>query len=66
VNPLFALLDAEFAHSLAVKAAAHGFVPREKRPDPPVLGLEVWGRKFATQLALPLALIKMLRQLKVS
>jgi len=30
VNPLFALLDAEFAHSLAVKAAAHGFV-QEKR-----------------------------------
>ncbi|CAD6259079.1 unnamed protein product [Miscanthus lutarioriparius] len=52
VNPLFALLDAEFAHSLAVKAAAHGFVPREKRPDPPVLGLEVWGRKFANPIGL--------------
>ncbi|XP_062186090.1 dihydroorotate dehydrogenase (quinone), mitochondrial-like isoform X1 [Phragmites australis] len=52
VNPLFALLDAEFAHSLAVKAAAHGFVPREKRPDPPVLGLEVWGRKFANPVGL--------------
>ncbi|KAG2569758.1 dihydroorotate dehydrogenase (quinone), mitochondrial-like [Panicum virgatum] len=52
VNPLFAMLDAEFAHSLAVKAAAHGFVPREKRPDPPVLGLEVWGRKFANPIGL--------------
>ncbi|CAD6261768.1 unnamed protein product [Miscanthus lutarioriparius] len=52
VNPLFALLDAEFAHSLAVKAASHGFVPREKRPDPPVLGLEVWGRKFANPIGL--------------
>ncbi|CAO2044222.1 unnamed protein product [Urochloa humidicola] len=52
VNPLFALLDAELAHRLAVKAAAHGFVPREKRPDPPVLGLEVWGRKFANPIGL--------------
>ncbi|PUZ49497.1 hypothetical protein GQ55_7G331000 [Panicum hallii var. hallii] len=46
------MLDAEFAHSLAVKAAAHGFVPREKRPDPPVLGLDVWGRKFANPIGL--------------
>nr|CAB3488677.1 unnamed protein product [Digitaria exilis] len=52
VNPLFALLDAEVAHRLAVKAAAHGFVPREKRPDPAVLGLEVWGRKFANPIGL--------------
>uniref|UniRef100_A0ACD5Z3G2 Uncharacterized protein n=1 Tax=Avena sativa TaxID=4498 RepID=A0ACD5Z3G2_AVESA len=52
VNPLFALLDAEFAHRLAVSAAAHGFVPREKRPDPPVLGLEVWGRNFTNPIGL--------------
>ncbi|KAG8043921.1 hypothetical protein GUJ93_ZPchr0458g22424 [Zizania palustris] len=51
-NPLFALLDAEFAHRLAVTAAAHGFVPREKRPDPSVLGLEVWGRKFTNPIGL--------------
>ncbi|XP_051220058.1 dihydroorotate dehydrogenase (quinone), mitochondrial [Lolium perenne] len=52
VNPLFALLDAEFAHRLAVTAAAHGFVPKEKRPDPPVLGLEVWGRNFTNPIGL--------------
>ncbi|KAE8778330.1 Dihydroorotate dehydrogenase (quinone), mitochondrial [Hordeum vulgare] len=52
VNPLFALLDAEFAHRLAVSAAAHGFVPREKRPDPPVLGIEVWGRNFTNPIGL--------------
>jgi dihydroorotate dehydrogenase len=52
VNPLFALLDPEYAHRLAVKTAAHGFLPREKRPDPPVLSLEVWGRKFANPIGL--------------
>lgn len=52
MNPLFALLDAEVAHRLAVSAAAHGLVPREKRPDPPILNLEVWGRKFANPIGL--------------
>uniref|UniRef100_A0A3N7F732 Dihydroorotate dehydrogenase catalytic domain-containing protein n=1 Tax=Populus trichocarpa TaxID=3694 RepID=A0A3N7F732_POPTR len=52
LNPFFALLDAEFAHKLAVSAAARGWVPREKRPDPSVLGLEVWGRKFSNPIGL--------------
>ncbi|CAH8363400.1 unnamed protein product [Eruca vesicaria subsp. sativa] len=52
VNPLFALLDAEFAHKLAVTAASRGWVPREKRPDPQILGLEVWGRKFTNPIGL--------------
>ncbi|KAF5749859.1 Dihydroorotate dehydrogenase (quinone) [Tripterygium wilfordii] len=52
VNPFFALLDAEVAHRLAVSAAAHGWVPKEKRPDAPILGLEVWGRKFSNPLGL--------------
>ena len=66
MNPLFALLDAEFAHRLAVSAAAHGFVPREKRPDPPVLGLELWGRNFTNPIGLAAAgLIKMPRLLRV-
>ncbi|XP_020244638.1 dihydroorotate dehydrogenase (quinone), mitochondrial isoform X1 [Asparagus officinalis] len=52
VNPLFALLDPEAAHRVAVSAASHGFVPREKRPDPAILGLEVWGRKFSNPIGL--------------
>ncbi|KAB2601333.1 dihydroorotate dehydrogenase [Pyrus ussuriensis x Pyrus communis] len=52
VNPFFALLDAETAHRLAVSAAACGWVPREKRPDPSNLGLEVWGRKFSNPIGL--------------
>ncbi|KAJ8425402.1 hypothetical protein Cgig2_033082 [Carnegiea gigantea] len=52
VNPFFALLDPEVAHRLAVSAAARGWVPREKRPDPSILGLEVWGRKFSNPIGL--------------
>ncbi|KOM36483.1 hypothetical protein LR48_Vigan02g263300 [Vigna angularis] len=52
VNPFFALLDPEFAHNLGVSAAARGWVPREKRPDVPILGLEVWGRKFSNPVGL--------------
>uniref|UniRef100_A0A2P2MZ10 Dihydroorotate dehydrogenase (quinone), mitochondrial n=1 Tax=Rhizophora mucronata TaxID=61149 RepID=A0A2P2MZ10_RHIMU len=52
VNPFFALLDAEVAHKLAVSAAARGWVPREKRPDPSNLELNVWGRKFSNPVGL--------------
>ncbi|KAA8528900.1 hypothetical protein F0562_033612 [Nyssa sinensis] len=52
VNPFFALLDAEVAHRLAVSAAARGWVPKEKRPDPLILGLEVWGRRFSNPIGL--------------
>ncbi|KAK1380517.1 Dihydroorotate dehydrogenase (quinone), mitochondrial [Heracleum sosnowskyi] len=52
VNPFFALLDPEVAHRLAVTAASRGWVPREKRPDPSILGLEVWGRRFSNPIGL--------------
>ncbi|KAI3511332.1 hypothetical protein L1887_18483 [Cichorium endivia] len=52
LNPLFALLDPEVAHSLAISAAARGWVPRERRPDQQILGLEVWGRKFSNPIGL--------------
>ncbi|XP_057534254.1 dihydroorotate dehydrogenase (quinone), mitochondrial-like isoform X3 [Amaranthus tricolor] len=52
VNPFFALLDPEVAHRLAISAAARGWVPREKRPDSTILGLEVWGRKFSNPIGL--------------
>lgn len=52
VNPFFALLDPEFAHNLGVSAASRGWVPREKRPDPSILGLQVWGRKFSNPVGL--------------
>lgn len=52
VNPLFRLLDPEDAHKLAIWAAAHGLVPKETRPDPSILEVEVWGRKFSNPIGL--------------
>ncbi|XP_027098258.1 dihydroorotate dehydrogenase (quinone), mitochondrial [Coffea eugenioides] len=52
VNPFFAFLDPEVAHRLAVSAAARGWVPREKRPDPSILGQEVWGKRFSNPIGL--------------
>ncbi|CAK9212520.1 unnamed protein product [Sphagnum troendelagicum] len=52
VNPVFRLFEPEDAHRLAIWAAAHGLVPRETRPDPDVLELEVWGRSFANPVGL--------------
>ncbi|XP_057806043.1 dihydroorotate dehydrogenase (quinone), mitochondrial [Salvia miltiorrhiza] len=52
VNPFFAFLDPEAAHRLAVTAAARGWVPIEKRPDPTMLEIEVWGRRFSNPVGL--------------
>ncbi|XP_022878761.1 dihydroorotate dehydrogenase (quinone), mitochondrial-like isoform X1 [Olea europaea var. sylvestris] len=52
VNPIFSFLDPEVAHRLAVSAAARGWVPIEKRPDPSILELQVWGRRFSNPLGL--------------
>lgn len=49
VNPLFAFLDAEVAHRLAASAAA-GCNSKEKRPDPTVPGLDIWGKKFSNPI----------------
>ncbi|EPS66909.1 hypothetical protein M569_07864, partial [Genlisea aurea] len=52
VNPFFAFLDPETAHRLAVSAASRGWVPVEKRPDPAILGIRVWGRWFSNPIGL--------------
>ncbi|KAI3922777.1 hypothetical protein MKW98_006908 [Papaver atlanticum] len=58
VNPFFAYLNAETAHHLAVAAAARDWVPREKRPDPSILGMEVWGRRISNPIGLSAAFDK--------
>src|ERR1700736_4080250 len=44
--------DAEAAHGLAVRALKSGLVPRDRKPDPPVLGVEVWGRRLPNPIGL--------------
>ncbi|KAI3879131.1 hypothetical protein MKX03_010635 [Papaver bracteatum] len=50
VNPFFAYLNSETDHHLAVAGAACGWVPREKRPGPSILGMEVWGRRISNPI----------------
>lgn len=45
-------LDAETAHGLAVRALQAGLTPRDRRPDPPSLGVEVWGRRLPNPIGL--------------
>ena len=45
-------LDAEAAHGLAIRALKSGLVPRDRRPDPPSLGRQVWGRTLPNPIGL--------------
>ena len=45
-------LDAETAHGLALKALKSGLTPSDRRPDPPSLAVEVWGRQLANPIGL--------------
>ena len=45
-------LDAETAHGLAIRALKTGLVPGDHRPDPPSLGVEVWGRRLPNPIGL--------------
>ena len=45
-------LDAETAHGLAIRALKTGLAPRDRRPDPPSLGVEVWGRRLPNPIGL--------------
>jgi dihydroorotate dehydrogenase len=44
VDLLLSRLDAEAAHGLAVRALMMGLVPRDRKPDPPSLAVQAWGR----------------------
>lgn len=45
-------LDAEKAHGLAIAALKSGLVPRDRKPDPASLGVEVWGRRLSNPIGL--------------
>jgi dihydroorotate dehydrogenase len=49
---LFARLDAENAHGLAVRALMAGLVPRDRKPDPRSLAVTVWGQSLANPVGL--------------
>ena len=45
-------LDAETAHGIAIRALRAGLVPSDRRPDPPSLGVEIWGRRLPNPVGL--------------
>src|SRR5260221_7012959 len=49
---LLSRLDAETAHGLALKALKSGLSPGDRRPDPAVLGVTVWGRQLPNPIGL--------------
>ena len=49
---LLSRLDAEAAHGVAVRALMMGLVPRDRKPDPPSLVVEVWGRRLTNPVGL--------------
>src|SRR5947207_7269792 len=49
---LLSRLDAEDAHRLAIRALKSGLMPRDRRPDPASLAIEVWGRTLANPIGL--------------
>lgn len=51
-GPLIRLLDAETAHRVGILAAQYGLFPRETRPDPESLKVQLWGRTFPNPIGM--------------
>ncbi len=49
---LLSRLDAETAHGLALKALKSGLTRGDRRPDPPSLGVTIWGRQLPNPIGL--------------
>ncbi|MBU2091290.1 MAG: quinone-dependent dihydroorotate dehydrogenase, partial [Alphaproteobacteria bacterium] len=50
--PLLRLLPPETAHDATIRALACGLAPRTTMADDPILGLDLWGRRFANPIGL--------------
>ena len=51
-NLYLSRIDPESAHALALKALARGWLPADRRPDPPSLETHVWGRTLPNPIGL--------------
>jgi dihydroorotate dehydrogenase len=52
VDKVLQRFDAEAAHGLALRALRDGLVPRDRRPDSPRLGVNIWGRRLDNPIGL--------------
>jgi dihydroorotate dehydrogenase len=50
--PLLRRLPAETAHRLSLAALRRGLAPHRAEPDPPALGVMLWGRRFPNPIGL--------------
>ena len=51
-NAFLSRLDAEQAHGLAIRGLKSGLVPRDRRPDPTSLAVQIWGRPLPNPIGL--------------
>lgn len=52
IDLVLSRLDAEAAHGLALRALKSGWLPADKRDDPPSLKIDVWGNSLSNPLGL--------------
>ncbi len=52
VNLFLSRLDAETAHGLAIAGLKSRCLPRDRRPDPPSLAVELWGHRLPNPVGL--------------
>lgn len=52
IDLVLSRLDAEAAHGLALRALKSGWLPADKRDDPPSLKIDVWGHSLSNPLGL--------------
>ena len=52
VDTVLSRFDAEAAHGMALRALKSGLVPRDRKLDEQVLGVELWGRRLSNPIGL--------------
>lgn len=52
IMPRMRLIDPETTHNLAVWLAKYRLVPKAKKPDPPILHTNLWGKQFSNPVGL--------------
>ena len=52
VDTVLSRFDAEAAHGMALRALKSGLVPRDRKLDEPILGVELWGRRLSNPIGL--------------
>ncbi len=52
VDKVLSHFDAETAHGFALRALKSGVVPADRKPDPPILGVDIWRQRLPNPIGL--------------